>query len=40
MIRLFIIEDHPLIIYGLRTMFRTKRDGLEIVGSAKDIKKH
>ena len=38
MIRVFIIEDQPLIINGLKGIFRGNRDGLKIVGSAEDIK--
>lgn len=34
MIRLFIIEDHPIIVTGLRNMFRPSREGIEIYGSA------
>ena len=37
MIRLFTIEDHPVIITGLRNLFRPSRDGIEIVGSANHI---
>lgn len=37
MIRLFTIEDHPIIITGLRNTFRPSRDGIEIVGSAKHV---
>lgn len=38
MIRLFVIEDHPIIVQGLKNIFRPKRDGIEIVGSAGSIK--
>jgi DNA-binding NarL/FixJ family response regulator len=34
MIRLFVIEDHPIIVTGLRNLFRPSRDGIEINGSA------
>ena len=34
MIRLFIIEDHPIIVTGLRNLFRPSRDEIEIYGSA------
>ena len=37
MIRLFTIEDHPIIITGLRHTFRPARDGIEIVGSASNV---
>jgi DNA-binding NarL/FixJ family response regulator len=37
MIRLFTIEDHPVIITGLRNTFRPSRDGIEIIGSANDV---
>src|ERR1035437_403628 len=37
MIRLFTIEDHPVIITGLRNTFRPSRDGIEIVGSANHV---
>jgi len=33
-IRLFIIEDHPIIVTGLRNLFRPSRDEIEIYGSA------
>ena len=34
MIRLFVIEDHPIIVTGLRNLFRPSRDGVEINGSS------
>jgi len=37
MIRLFTIEDHPIIITGLRNIFRPSRDEIEIVGSASSV---
>ena len=37
MIRLFTIEDHPVIIAGLRNTFRPSRDGIEITGSANNV---
>ena len=37
MIRLFIIEDHPIIVQGLRNHFRPKRDGIEVSGSAATV---
>lgn len=37
MIRLFTIEDHPVIITGLRNLFRPSRDGIEIIGSANHV---
>jgi len=33
-IRLFVIEDHPIIVTGLRNLFRPSRDEIEIYGSA------
>lgn len=36
MIRLFVIEDHlAIVLSSLRFMFRPKRDGIEITGSAR-----
>jgi DNA-binding NarL/FixJ family response regulator len=37
MIRVFTIEDHPIIITGLRSIFRPVRDGIEIIGSASNV---
>jgi DNA-binding NarL/FixJ family response regulator len=37
MIRLFIIEDHPVIVTGLRNLFRPSRDEIEIIGSASNV---
>jgi len=37
MIRLFTIEDHPVIITGLRNTFRPSRDNIEIIGSANNV---
>ena len=34
MIRLFIIEDHPVIVTGLKNLFRPSRDDIEISGNA------
>jgi DNA-binding NarL/FixJ family response regulator len=34
MIRNFTIEDHPVIVTGLRNLFRPSRDEIEIIGSA------
>jgi|ERR1035438_3325295 DNA-binding NarL/FixJ family response regulator len=34
MIRVFIIDDHPWIIDGLKYKFRSSRDEIEIIGSA------
>jgi DNA-binding NarL/FixJ family response regulator len=34
MIRLFVIEDHPVIVTGLKNLFRPSRDEIEIVGNA------
>jgi DNA-binding NarL/FixJ family response regulator len=37
MIRLFVIEDHPVIVTGLRNLFRPSRDEIEIVDSASNV---
>jgi two-component system, NarL family, response regulator LiaR len=37
MIRLFVIEDHPIIVTGLRNLFRPSRDDVEITGSAPSV---
>lgn len=37
MIRLFVIEDHPVIITGLKNLFRPSRDDIEIVDSANSV---
>jgi DNA-binding NarL/FixJ family response regulator len=37
MIRVFIIEDHPWIIDGLKYKFRSSRDKIEIIGNASKI---
>lgn len=37
MIRLYIIEDHPIIMAGMRNMFRPNRDEISLVGSAYSI---
>jgi DNA-binding NarL/FixJ family response regulator len=37
MIRLFVIEDHPVIVTGLRNLFRPSRDEIEIVSSASSV---
>lgn len=34
MIRLYIIEDHPVIVTGLKNLFRPSRDEIEIMGNA------
>jgi DNA-binding NarL/FixJ family response regulator len=34
MIRLFVIEDHPVIVTGLKNLFRPSRDEIEIVDNA------
>ncbi len=34
MIRLFVIEDHPVIVTGLKNLFRPSRDGIEITDNA------
>ncbi len=37
MIRLFVIEDHPVIVTGLKNLFRPSRDEIEITGSASNV---
>jgi len=37
MIRLFVIEDHPVIVTGLKNTFRPSRDEIEIIGSASSV---
>jgi DNA-binding NarL/FixJ family response regulator len=37
MIRLFVIEDHPIIVTGLRNLFRPSRDEVEISGNATSV---
>jgi DNA-binding NarL/FixJ family response regulator len=37
MIRLYVIEDHPIIVTGLRNLFRPSRDEVEIFGSATSV---
>ena len=37
MIRLFVIEDHPVIVTGLRNLFRPSRDEIEVVGSSSNM---
>ena len=37
MIRLFIIEDHPTMVVGIRNLFRPSRDEIEVVISANSI---
>jgi DNA-binding NarL/FixJ family response regulator len=39
MIRLFLIEDHPIVLEGLRNRFRASRDGISIAGYADDVEK-
>ena len=39
MIRLLVIEDHPVAITGLRNMFRPLRDGIEISSFESSIDK-
>lgn len=34
MIRLFVIEDHPVIVTGIRNLFRPSRDNIEVIGYA------
>jgi len=38
MLRIFIIDDHPLVISGLKSRFRKDRDNIEICGSALDVR--
>jgi DNA-binding NarL/FixJ family response regulator len=37
MIRLFVIEDHPVIVTGLKNLFRPSRDEIEITGNAYNV---
>ena len=37
MIRLFVIEDHPVIVTGLKNLFRPSRDDIEITGNAYNV---
>jgi len=37
MIRLFTIEDHPVIITGLKNLFRPSRDEIEVIGSSPSV---
>ncbi|MEI7723796.1 MAG: response regulator transcription factor [Bacteroidota bacterium] len=37
MIRLYIIEDHPVIVTGLKNLFRPSRDEIEIMGNAFNV---
>ena len=37
MIRLFVIEDHPVIVTGLKNTFRPSRDEIEVAGSASSV---
>jgi DNA-binding NarL/FixJ family response regulator len=37
MIRLFVVEDHPIIVSGLKNLFRPSRDEIEIIGNASDV---
>lgn len=37
MIRLFVIEDHPTMVIGVRNLFRPSRDGIEVIHSANSI---
>ncbi|MDP4282775.1 MAG: response regulator transcription factor [Bacteroidota bacterium] len=37
MIRIFSIEDHPIIITGIRNLFRPSRDEIEVTGSANSV---
>jgi len=38
MIRIFVIEDHPVTVTGLRSMFKPSRDRIEVAGSACSVK--
>jgi DNA-binding NarL/FixJ family response regulator len=37
MIRLFVVEDHPVIVTGLRNLFRPSLDEIEIMGSSSNV---
>jgi len=38
MIRLFVIEDHFLIVSGLKNSFRSGKEGIRIIGSATNVR--
>jgi len=37
MIRVFAVEDHPVTLSGIKSMFRPHRDGIMIAGSAPNV---
>ena len=37
MIRVFVIDDHPVIVKGLRDLFRSGRDGIEVIDGALSV---
>lgn len=37
MIRLYIIEDHPIIVTGFKNLFRPSRDEIEITGNSFNV---
>jgi DNA-binding NarL/FixJ family response regulator len=37
LVRVFVIEDHPVIVYGLKSLFRPGREGVEIAGNAGSV---
>jgi len=37
MIKLFIIEDHHIIVAGIKNIFRSKNDEIRVIGSAKNV---
>ena len=37
MIRLYVVEDHPVIVTGLRNLFRPSRDEIEITGNSSNV---
>jgi|GEM_PF-4644640 DNA-binding NarL/FixJ family response regulator len=37
MIRIFVIDDHPVIAKGIRYMLQAERDGIKIAGIAFNV---
>jgi DNA-binding NarL/FixJ family response regulator len=37
MISLYIIDDHPIIVAGLKKMFHLTADGIKITGNAQSV---
>jgi DNA-binding NarL/FixJ family response regulator len=36
-IRLFVIEDHPVVVAGIKNHFRSKRDNIEVTGNSSSV---